>query len=190
MASSVQNIKLAGGTVYWGLEEVGRLSEDGITVSVNGNIVDVFTAESGATPEKTFSSGDTVEVVCTFRELDKHILVQAMGSAKATVATDDETATVGVLSGGREAGFVIPTKPLTIYPHFVDESTGEPLGDTVANLWAFRIHKARPSTEMSFLFSPSEPVAPEVTFAGLYDKTKTNGNRVWQWGSGVVPVAS
>lgn len=190
MASSVNNIKLAGGTVYWGTDEIGRISEDGITVSVNGNIVDVFTAESGATPEKTFSTGDTVEVSLMFRELDKYILAKALGTVKEAVATDSTNAETGVLSAGREAGYVIPTKPLTIYPHFVDEATGEPLGDTVANVWAFRVHKARPSTEAEFLFSPSEPVAPEITFAGLYDKTKSNGNRVWRWGSGISPEAS
>lgn len=186
MASSVDNIKLAGGTVYYGTDNIGQISEDGISVALNGNLVEVFTAESGTTPIKAFSSGDTVEVTLTFRELDKYILAKALGTVKDT-ATSSSDGGAGTLSAGREAGYKLATKALTIYPHFVNESTGEPLSDTVSNVWAFRVHKAYTNLETEFLFSPSETVAPEIVFKGIYDTTKSNGNRLWQWSSGLSP---
>lgn len=189
MATSPANIKLGGGFVYYGVDFVGMIAEDGITISVNGNTVNIFTSESGSTPMKTFSQGDTVEVKIKLREMDKYVLALALGVVSAT-GTNSATAEAGVLSAGREAGFVMPTRPLTIYPHFVDETTGIPLTDTVSNIWAFRIHRAVVSSEAEFLLSPSESVAPEITFMGQYDKTKAAGNRVYRWGSGLSPEAS
>lgn len=188
MASSKDNIRLGGFKAYYGTRYLGQCSQDGITINRNGNAYDVKTALTGEGIFKTFSTGEHIEVELTLLEWDKSTLSIVLGAVKEW-DTDPNDASAGTLSAGFSPGIEIRPRPLLIYPTFVD-ANNVPLNADATNGYAVGLVLARPSLENEIMISPVEESSFPVTFVGMYDTNRPEGQQVWFTGAETAPTES
>lgn len=188
MASSKDNVRLGGFKAYFGTQYLGECSADGVTISRNGNAIDVMTALTGAGIFKTFSSGETAEISLELEEFDKYVLGQILGAVK-TWNTSSSDATAGTLAAGYSPGVEAPAKPLYIYPTFVD-SSNVPFPADNTNKFCFGFVLASPTMENEFTISPTEETKFPITFKALTDTSRAEGQRVWFCGAVTNPANS
>lgn len=176
---NLNDINLGGAIVTWNGNDIGTLSEDGIDVAVNSNVVSVGSAQYGATPIKAFKGGDTVEVTLTMRELNKNLLSTLFFNEDTL--TDATDGSVGSLGLGNTAGAVMPSGELIVHPLF--DVNGAPAPADGTNPYRIKIHKAYCTSDTSIMFSPSEQSSMELTFTALVDDTQPEGQKVLTWGA-------
>ena len=168
---------------------MGECAADGVTLSINDNVIDISTALTGAGILQSFSGGTTGEASLTLLEFDKHILKDVLGAVKGWNTSASDGAAGGI-TGGYSPGVIIQSKPLFIYPTFIDPGTNEPFAADITNKYAFGFVWATPNAENEMMVSPSEATSFPITFKAQYDNTRPEGQKLFFMGAVSAPAAS
>ena len=167
MADNTANFQLGACTISVDGTEVGYTTEDGISVSITGELKDVRPSRASA-PAEAFSSIEGIEITGKMLQTAEQATLLGYILPSATVSGDQ-------VKFGREPGYrasanvasivlhpvdqdAVTTQDITIYRGLFDNSTEIEYGDEGERSYAFKIK-------------------------GYFDDSRTDGDRLFSFGS-------
>ena len=146
MAVNPANYRLGAGELLIGGTSIGSTSEEGITVTIEPNLVELKSGKYGETPVKVFRTGYQVTAQVVIAE-------QTLANWNDAIA--GSTQTDGKLKVGGVAGTEVTGQTLELDPFDGTQS------------WLFR--KAVPTSSVELAYKAGEPRYINVTFKALVD---------------------
>lgn len=156
---NLENIHLDLADVTWSGTNLGY-SKGGVDVNITQEVLDVVIDDFGDTPVKSYDRGYKIEVVVHMAEAARDKFAVAMPTS--TVMGDR-------IKVGGQAGSVIPTGRLVLAP-------------VKGNLDPIVVYKARPTAALTIPFSTTEVVMYDITFVGLIEDSRADGDRLFRIG--------
>lgn len=169
MANDIDNLRLGHCEITYNSVDLGH-TKGGCEVSLANDTYEATVDLYGSSPVKTFDKGLRVEVKVTLSEYQLDIMKEVIPSSTKIEGTGGTP--VDALSFGKEAGSEIVGALLTLHP--IDgNSTDEDVS----------IYKAVPIGEVKLPYKIDEETTYEVTFLGLIDDSKSDGNLIGKFGT-------
>jgi hypothetical protein len=148
-----------GGLSYNALD-LGAFTEDGVTLTITDDFVEVPTDQTGTAPAKIFLGGQSATVTTPLlEEAFDQIYTALVGSVSGTGNRIDF---------GRSAGY-------DVLANWSGQLTITPL-DSSRPKWV--LYKCVPGGQKSFNFNSSNPTVLNVEWRALPDTTKNDGKRL------------
>lgn len=148
-----------GGVVYDALD-LGAFSDEGVTLTVTTDVIDVATDQTGTAPAKSFIAGQFASV--TTPMLEEQFDQLYLGLVGAVSGTGNR------IDFGRSAGF-------DIVDNWSGQLTITPL-DTARDKYV--LLKAIPTGEVSVSFNTTDATVVNLEWRVLPDTTQTDGKRL------------
>lgn len=170
---NLENVSMGVCTVSFDGDDLGH-TKDGVVVSYTEEINDMVVDKYGKTPINKSSAGEKISVKVPLAEDTLDNLAIAMPAT-----TLEEGAVTKKLKGGRSAGTLLGqfAKELILHPTALgaDNHTKD-----------LTIYRAVATAIGDLAYKVDEQRVVEVTFEGLIDETKTDGNYLFHFGVDVV----
>lgn len=172
MANELDNLRLGHCEITYNSVDLGH-TKGGCELTLAQDTYEATVDQYGSTPVKVYDKGLRVEVKVTLSEYQLDILKAVLPSSTKVEGAGGTP--VDALTFGKEAGDEIAGAALLLHP--IDgNSTDEDVN----------IYKAVPIGEVKLPYKVDEETTYEVTFLGLIDDSKSDGNLIGKFGTASV----
>lgn len=162
--ADVDNIKLGKCAISYNSVDLGHTKE-GTEISITSERREITVDEYGSSPVDIYTTGQRVEVKVQLSETTWANLSKVIQDATLESGTTQDEVNIGKTAGNK-----LTAQELVLTPAADSE-------------YVVTIYRAVPSGDIVLPFKTEEETVYEVTFIGLIDESKTNGEKLMRIGT-------